>query len=62
VDVPSMTTCPASVPVIVLFCPLASSASAKMTEAALAPRVGDSSLYASCMSTAVLQATQNCHR
>lgn len=40
----SMTTCPASVPVMVLFCPLAKSARANTMDAALLPSEGASSL------------------
>ncbi len=40
---PSMTICPASVPVSVEFCPLASSATAKSPLASDAPSVGESS-------------------
>lgn len=39
-------TCPASVPVMVLFCPLASKPTANRILAALDPRAGASSLYA----------------
>ena len=39
---PSMTTCPASVPVMVLLCPLASSATANRMLAATVPRSGSS--------------------
>ena len=39
---PSMTTCPASVPVIVLLWPLARSATAKRMLAAAVPRSGAS--------------------
>ena len=44
---PSITICPASVPVSVEFWPEASSASAKSVLATGTPSIGDSSLYAS---------------
>ena len=47
---PSITICPASVPVSVAFCPAKSSASAKSVLAMGAPRSGDNSWYASEMS------------
>ena len=47
---PSITICPASVPVSVEFCPDASSAQAKRVLARLAPRTGLRSLYASAIS------------
>src|SRR6185437_14361187 len=47
---PSITICPASVPVSVEFCPDASSASANMALAPVTPSSGVSSLYASWIS------------
>ena len=50
-----MSTWPARVPVMVLFCPLASSATPNRILAALLPTVGASRRYASVMyCTAVL--------